>query len=110
MGVSNGFRVNLDELRHAATGVTETLNAMATKKVSDIDAPAAAFGHDDLASAVEEFCDRWNIGVEHLAKDGAEVADRLNRCVQAYVKAEEHIQISTEGILQDSAGTDPGAS
>jgi uncharacterized protein YPO0396 len=108
--MADGFSVDLDALRKAASGISTTLDAMATKKVSDIDAPEDAFGHDELASAVVDFCDRWNIGVSHLASDGAEVSDRLNRCVKNYEAAEQHIQISTEGILQSSTGTDPGAS
>ncbi|WP_425830154.1 hypothetical protein [Streptomyces fractus] len=105
-----GFSVDLDALRGAASGITTTLDAMATKKVSDIDAPADAFGHDELAAAVDDFCDRWNIGVTHLANDGAEVADRLNHCVKSYEAAERYIQISMQGILRSSTGSDPGAS
>ncbi|MEU6352867.1 hypothetical protein ABZ896_26670 [Streptomyces sp. NPDC047072] len=83
---------------------------MATKKVSDIDASKGDFGHDELASAVGDFCDRWNIGVSHLASDGAEVTDRLNRCVANYEAAEQHIQLTNEGVLRSSTGSDPGAS
>ncbi|MEV3912650.1 hypothetical protein [Streptomyces canus] len=108
--MTDGFSVDLDALRKAASGISTTLDAMATKKVSDIDAPKEAFGHDALASAVVDFCDRWNIGVSHLATDGAEVSDRLNHCVQSYEAAEKHIQLSAEGILKSSSGTDPGAS
>ncbi|MFJ8357168.1 hypothetical protein [Streptomyces sp. NPDC093984] len=83
---------------------------MATKKVSDIDAPKDAFGHEELAAAIADFCDRWNGGVSHLASDGAQVTDRLNHCVKSYEAAEQHIQISVQGILQSSSGADPGAS
>ncbi|MEV7732413.1 MULTISPECIES: hypothetical protein [unclassified Streptomyces] len=108
--MADGFSVDLDALRKAASGISTTLDAMATKKVSDIDAPKDAFGHDELAGAVVDFTDRWNIGVSHLATDGAEVSDRLNHCVQSYEAAEQHIQLSAEGILKSSSGTDPGAS
>ncbi|NUQ97741.1 MAG: hypothetical protein HOY79_14695 [Streptomyces sp.] len=108
--MSEGFSVDLDALREAASGISSTLDAMATKKVSDIDAPKDDFGHDELASAVNDFCDRWNIGVSHLASDGAEVSDRLNHCVTNYEAAEQHIQLSTQGILESSSGKDPGAS
>jgi len=106
----DGFSVDLGALRKAASGISTTLDAMATKQVSDIDVPKGDFGHDELASAIVDFTDRWNIGVSHLASDGSEVSDRLNRCVQNYEAAEQHIQLSTEGILQSPAGTDPGAS
>ncbi|WP_234341291.1 hypothetical protein [Streptomyces sp. NRRL S-1813] len=76
----------------------------------DIDAPKDAFGHDELAAAVVDFCDRWNSGVSHLASDGAEVSDRLNHCVKSYAKAEQHVQLSAQGILHSSSGKDPGAS
>lgn len=108
--MADGFSVDLGALRKAASGISTTLDAMATKKVSDIDAPKDAFGHDELASAVVDFCDRWNIGVSHLASDGGEVSDRLNHCVKSYEAAERHIQVSAQGILQSSSGTDPGAS
>lgn len=61
--MSGGFYVDFTALREAAEGVN--LNAMATRKVSDIDAPKVAFGHDGLAGVVGDFCDRWEIGVEH---------------------------------------------
>ncbi|NEB05007.1 hypothetical protein [Streptomyces sp. SID13726] len=108
--MADGFSVDLEALRKAATGISTTLDAMATKKVSDIDAPKDAFGHDELAGAVDDFCDRWNIGVTHLATDGSEVADRLGHCVQSYEAAERHIQLSADGILRSATGTDPGAS
>jgi hypothetical protein len=82
------FYVDLEALEKAASGINTTLDAMATKKVSDVDSPRESFGHDELASAVEDFCDRWNIGVENLATDGSEVADRLNQCVKRYQAAE----------------------
>jgi hypothetical protein len=108
--MADGYYVDFGALRKAADGVTETINAMATKKVSDIDAPKAAFGHDGLANVVHDFCDRWEIGVEHLTKDGGEIAGRLNYCVQNYQRAETKTQLSVEGILQSSTGADPAAS
>lgn len=108
--MAGGFYVDFNALREAADGVTETLDAMATKKVSDIDAPKAAFGHDGLADVVSDFCDRWEIGVEHLTKDGSEIADRLNLSVAGYERAEKTIQLSLNGILQSRTGADPGAS
>ncbi|MFI0544425.1 hypothetical protein RKD19_003638 [Streptomyces canus] len=106
----DGFSVDLGALRKAASGISTTLDAMATKKVSDIDVPKGDFGHDELASAIVDFTDRWNIGVSHLASDGTEVSDRLNRCVKNYEAAEDHIQLTAEGMLRSSSGTDPGAS
>jgi hypothetical protein len=105
----DGFSVDLGALQKAAEGVTDTLNALATKKVSDIDADKSAFGHDKLGGTVGDFCERWQIGVEHLAKDGQEVADRLNRSVAAYLHVERAAHGTFNGILQQDAGSDPAA-
>lgn len=106
--MADGVSVDLGALRNAAEGVTDTLNALATRKVSDIDAPRNAFGHDSLADAVIDFCDRWNIGVSHLANDAAEVANRLNHCVLAYEHADRTAHQSLDGILR-LLGSDPAA-
>jgi hypothetical protein len=108
--MADGYYVDLDALWKAADGVTETINAMATKKVSDIDAAKDAFGHDGLAGTVQDFCDRWEIGVEHLTKDGREIADRLVHSIRAYQQAEEMTFSSVQRILQSPTGADPAAS
>jgi hypothetical protein len=105
----DGFSVDLAALQKAAEGVTDTLNALATKKVSDIDAQKSAFGHDKLGGTVSDFCERWQIGVEHLAKDGQEVADRLNASVNAYAHVERKTHAGFHGMLQQSTGPDPAA-
>jgi hypothetical protein len=105
----DGFSVDLAALQKAAEGVTDTLNALATKKVSDIDADKSAFGHDKLGGTVGDFCERWQIGVEHLAKDGQEVADRLNMSVAAYLHVERSVHGTFNAPLQQASGTDPAA-
>lgn len=104
-----GFSVDLAALQQAAEGVTDTLNTLATKKVSDIDADRSAFGHDKLGGTVSDFCERWQIGVEHLAKDGQEVADRLNMSVNAYAHVERDTHATFNGMLRQSTGADPAA-
>jgi hypothetical protein len=93
----------------AADGVTETLNQLATKKVSDIDAKKADFGDDDLGETVSDFCDRWELGVEHLAKDVQEIATRLNASVEAYLRTEQANQVGLDGVLAAPSDDDPAA-
>lgn len=104
-----GFSVDIGALQNAAEGVMDTLNAMATKKVKDIDAPGDAFGHDKLGGTVSDFCERWDIGVGHLAEDANEVAERLVSSVNAYAHFERTAQQRFAEILQSSAGPDPAA-
>ncbi|MGH8917376.1 MAG: hypothetical protein ACRD0H_03410, partial [Actinomycetes bacterium] len=81
----------------------------ATRKVSDIDAAASAFGHDGLGGTVADFCERWQIGVEHLATDGQEVADQLVASVHAYRHVERTTGLAFDGILRQPSGADPAA-
>jgi hypothetical protein len=82
--MSDGFRVDLAALDAAAAGINMTLEDLTTARIDGLDGQAADFGNDDLASAVADFCDRWEIGVEHVALDGQEVSQRLSQSVQDY--------------------------
>ncbi|MDT8913754.1 hypothetical protein [Amycolatopsis sp. PS_44_ISF1] len=107
--MAGGFAVDLGALEKAAEGVNNTLDELAAKKVKDINTNEGALGHNDLAGTVADFCDRWEIGVEHLAKDGQEVAARLTQSVAEYVKMDKSLKGHLDGVLRRSSGDDPGA-
>lgn len=106
--MADGFEVDLSALRQAAEGVSDVLGELAEKKVSDLGPRAWAFGHEGLASAVSDFCSRWERGVENLAKDGQEISSRLQYCVLAYDHVERVNKAVAESIL-GSMGPDPAA-
>ncbi|SFT09559.1 hypothetical protein SAMN05660874_05671 [Saccharopolyspora flava] len=97
--MADGFRVDLDALTGASDGVRATVEAMARKKVADIDCPADAFGHDRLSGVVREFCDRWDVGVANLSDDGAEIASRLSHSVEVYRRTDEAARAHLHGLL-----------
>jgi len=107
--MSEGFAVDVEALRKAAEGVVDTLNQLATKKVSDIDAPKEAFGYEALGDAVEEFCDRWQLGLDNLTKDAAQYVYRLAWSVHEYQRIEATVHESFDGILRQLDGKDPAA-
>jgi hypothetical protein len=107
--MSDGFRVDLPALEKASAGINMTLEDLTIAKVDVLDGKSSAYGHDGLASVVADFCDRWEIGVEHLAADGQEVADRLSQSVQDYRKADTAAADRLNGILQRTTGPDPAA-
>jgi hypothetical protein len=107
--MSDGFRVDLPALEKASAGINMTLEDLTLAKIDTLDGQSSAYGHDGLASTVRDFCDRWEIGVEHLAVDGQEVADRLTQCVQDYRKADTGAADRLNGILQRPTGPDPAA-
>lgn len=106
--MSEGFRVDLGALEKAAEGVNATLYDLNTKKVSDLDDHSGDLGHDGLAETITDFCDRWELGIEHLAKDGQEVASRLSRSVQNYLHLDNALKGHMDGLLERHTGGDPG--
>jgi len=106
--MADGFSVDIQGLVEAASGVAGTLQALGAQKVSDIDADKGSFGHDDLAGTVSNFCTRWEIGVENLAKDSQEIATRLVRSAGVYLKRDIAGQQKMDRIVQ-GLGPDPAA-
>jgi hypothetical protein len=106
--MSDGFRVDLGALEDAAAGINTTLNDLNAKKLNDLDGEQGDYGHDHLGETVADFCERWELGVEHLAKDGQEIAGRLSRSVQNYLQVDTSLKGEMDGILQRSSGGDPG--
>lgn len=97
-----GFRVDLGALTNASQGIDGVLYDVSNNQVSDIKVDKSSVGHDRLAGSISDFCDRWDLGVNNLAKDGQAVADRLRSCVAAYDQAEHAVT----GMFQ-SSGPDP---
>ena len=108
--MSGGFKVDLGALVHAAVGVNGTISDLQNNKVSDIGGADASYGDDDLAATVSDFCARWEIGVQNLANDAQQVANRLYLSAVNYAKAEKKIIANLQGTLQSRTGTDPAAS
>lgn len=79
-----GFSVDLEALTAAGEGITELVDMLARQDIDDIDCDKAAVGHGGLADRLESFCDRWQIGVTNLMKDGTEVAGRLRAAANLY--------------------------
>ena len=107
--MSDGFRVDLGALEDAATGINQTLSDLRARKIDQLDGRAADYGHERLAGTIADFCDRWELGVEHLATDGQEIASRLSHSVQSYLQVDQAAKGRMDGILQRPTGPDPAA-
>lgn len=106
--MTEGFSVDLGALENAAAGVNTTLNDLAAHKVSDLTGAAGDYGHAGLASIAADFCSRWELGVENLAKDGQQVGDRLSMSVRSYLQVDQGAKSMFDGILTHTTGADPG--
>ncbi|MFB7911217.1 hypothetical protein [Kitasatospora sp. NPDC056076] len=107
--MAEGFKVDLEALDNAASGITDTLAKLHFKKVSDLDHKKEDIGHSHLADVLGKFCTRWEIGVENLAKDATQVSQRLNASVKAYREMEGQLVGHLHGTLSRDSGDDPGA-
>ena len=96
-------------MERASEGVNSVLLDLQNKKISDIGGKSAGYGHDGLAGVVSDFCSRWELGVENLAKDAREIASRLSLSAQVYVQVEGALAGHIAETLQRSRGVDPAA-
>jgi hypothetical protein len=107
--MADGFSVDLPALESASAGINMTLEELSVAKIDSLDGDPGAYGDDDLARSIADFCDRWEIGVEHLVVDGQEVADRLNHCVKAYRQVDAAVHDRLHSIVRRSSEPDPAA-
>lgn len=108
--MAGGFAVDLGALEQAAAGVNGTLDQVGRQRVSDIPHDESAIGHTDLASTLSDFLDRWQRGVDNLAKDGQEIAACLTANTNAYRAVEQglHEHITRINAELTGIGADPG--
>jgi hypothetical protein len=86
------FEVDLEALLKAAQGASETIKALKDGDVSDLTPTRDSVGDDDLAEAICEFNDRWEISLNAMTEDIGEVAGRLSQVAKTYADfdAETH--------------------
>lgn len=80
----DGFTVDVDALTAAGQGIKDVMSKLDQMSVEDIDCDSDSVGHSGLADRLESFCGRWQIGVENLLEDGAQIAQRLLDSAEAY--------------------------
>jgi hypothetical protein len=107
--MADGFSVDLGALESAASGVDDTLTDLRKVPIDSPGGKTLDYGHDHLAGTVKDFCDRWEIGVEHLGADGREVVQRLKQSVQDYLAADKAAKGRMDGIFASRTEPDPAA-
>lgn len=104
----DGFRVDVAALDQASKGINDTLSQLARHRVDTLDGQSAAVGHDRLAAALSEFCQRWQRGVGTLAADARGLAGELSRCAAHYHHVDQNVQDQLSELgrsdSSDSAG------
>lgn len=113
----SGYQASPAALTDAAKGVADALAELGSigavgadsgRGVSGLALGESAVGHPGLASALGEFCYRWEWGVRGLVQAGKKIADRLNETGTAYQKAEHGVVGALKRAANDLVG-DPRA-
>jgi adenine-specific DNA methylase len=86
---SYDFEVDLQALGGAARGIAETVQLFRERDVEDLVPTEAAVGHAAVWSALEEFKDRWERGMNNLVRDVEEMAGRLGRITLNYAEFDQ---------------------
>lgn len=111
--MSYRFSVDLSALERAADGVSEVLYEVGELNLTRLPTGADVAGDSGLANVLGDFCSRWQRGVQDLASEGRQIADRLGYAVHAYAAYEEatrHAAAEGGAISGSVPGPgDPGA-
>lgn len=100
--------MDVGALKQASDGIDGVLQDVQAQKVNGIDPDSSAVGHDKLTGSLSDFTDRWQRGVDNLAKDGQEISSRLRESLADYEKVERETKQKLDTFLQGS-GPDPAA-
>lgn len=87
-GVSLTYAVVTDELVAAASAVDAVTRSAAAAEVESLPGLVSEVGHPGLATALREFCGRWDHGLSTLVGDITAMAELLDECAEAYAANE----------------------
>ena len=83
-----GFHVDVDVLEVAAADIAQSVADQRAAPLADVDLAAGAYGHAGLHRSIQDFCERWNAGLDLLLEDAKTVSDVLARASRAYREAD----------------------
>lgn len=103
---SYDFEVDLESLGKAAQGLADTVQLFKDKDVEDLVPSEGDLGSSVVWSAVDEFKNRWEEGVNNLCKDVEEMAGRVGKIAMNYYESDQQGYDSLKGAAATVAGVD----
>jgi hypothetical protein len=100
---SYDFAVDLESLIKAAQGTAETVELFHDKDVSDLVPDQGSLGNDTVWGAVDDFQERWEMGMNNLCKDVEEIAGRLGKIAMNYAEFDKSGHESLTAVAGDLA-------
>jgi hypothetical protein len=105
---AESFSVDIEALKNAGLGASHLMGLLSRHKVEDIDCDADAVGNQALGVALESFCERWQVGVENLTKDGQGLSQRLIDTAGAYLEVDQQVSAALTRIAPHTGGAGHG--
>lgn len=84
-----GFVVDPNALVDAADGVTAACDQVTSCAIDDWAPNSGHTGCGPLKDAIDDFCERWNIGVGNLLKDGQAFGQALRDTASSYLRSDQ---------------------
>ena len=86
---SYDYEVDLESMGQAAQGLSETVQLFKDKDVEDLVPGEGDLGSSVVWSAVDEFKNRWEEGVNNLCQDIEEMSGRLGKIAMNYFETDK---------------------
>lgn len=88
----DGFAVDVDSLRAAASGIAKTIHDMDVCEIRGVCGDSEQYGTGAVHGAFADFCARWQHGVEVLLEDAEGIRDALDRAAGAYQSTDDDMR------------------
>lgn len=101
---AESFSVEIEALKNAGLGAADLMALLDRHSVEDLARGVDAVGHEELGAALESFCERWQVGVKNLTKDGQGLSQRLIDTAGAYLEVDQHVSAALKRISSHAGG------
>lgn len=101
---SYDFEVDLESLVAAAQGMVDTVQLFKDKDVEDLVPSEGDLGSDVVWGAVEEFKNRWELGMNNLKEDMEEAGGRLAKIASNYARFDQEGHEKLKAAASDLSG------
>ncbi|GGV03695.1 hypothetical protein GCM10010211_83690 [Streptomyces albospinus] len=101
---AESFSVDIEALKNAGLGAADLMALLESHSVGDIDCDADVVGHDGLGAALASFCERWQVGVKNLTKDGRGLSRNLIDTAGAYLEVDHQVAANLARIAPHPRG------
>lgn len=87
----DGFKIDLDTVEHTRRALIRLAAEVDAKPIQDLDAPASAYGHGELARVTAAFADAWQKSTDQYLQEISDIIDGLEETAKTYHELERNI-------------------